>query len=207
MKELSDRQREILSYISGHIERAGIAPSLEDISSHFSFSPAAAHYAVEALVRKGFLEKDEGKMRALRLTGGERDERENLPIPLFQEEPFPSEIGMETERRCYVPRKVGRHGAFAFIVRSESMRDGGILPGDTAIVSTDASMLSDGSIVLADPGDGNERMELRRYRKLPGYVLLIPDNAIMGVRKSNSVTVYGILISIRRDYGSSASRA
>ena len=67
-------------------------------------------------------------------------------------------------------------------------------------------MRSDRDIVLADQGDESGQIELRRYRRLPGYVLLIPDNAIMGIRKSNSAKVYGILAAIRRDYGLPASR-
>ena len=101
---------------------------------------------------------------------------------------------------------MAKDGAYAFIVHSESMKDAGIMPGDIAILSQSTDKVRNGDIVLADSGENNERLELRRYRKLPDYVLLIPDNAIMGIRKSNSVKVYGILIAIRRDYGLPSAR-
>ena len=69
------------------------------------------------------------------------------------------------------------------------------------------SRLHNGAIVLADSGESNERMELRRYHRLPSYTLLIPENEIMGERKSMFVTVYGILISIRRSYELPAARS
>ena len=87
------------------------------------------------------------------------------------------------------------------------MKDGGILPGDIALMTRDTSRLHNGAIVLADSGESNERMELRRYHRLPSYTLLIPENEIMGERKSMFVTVYGILISIRRSYELPAARS
>ena len=130
-----------------------------------------------------------------------------MEIPLFPSEPSPADVREGyTDKACYVPRRIARSGAYAFIVRSESMRDAGIIPGDIAIMTDDISSLKDGDIVLADQGDESGQIELRRYRRLPGYVLLIPDNAIMGIRKSNSAKVYGILAAIRRDYGLPASR-
>ena len=206
MKEISRRQQEILSFIRGHIEEYGTSPTLAEIADAFSFSAAAAHYAVEALVRKGAVEKVEGKNRTLKLREDEREIRENVAIPLYMGEPSPSELMCKAAGSEYlVARKTARSGAYAFVVRSESMRDAGIIPGDIAIMSEDISSLKNGDIVLADSGEGSESMELRRYRKLPGYVLLIPDNAIMGIRKSNSVKVYGILAAIRRDYGLSSA--
>lgn len=207
MKKLSARQEEILGFIRKHIEEEGISPTLDEIAAAFSFSPAAAHYAIDALARKGALEKDEGRSRGIRLKDEERDERENMKIPLFSSEPSPADVREGyTDKACYVPRRIARSGAYAFIVRSESMRDAGIIPGDIAIMTDDISSLKDGDIVLADQGDESGQIELRRYRRLPGYVLLIPDNAIMGIRKSNSAKVYGILAAIRRDYGLPASR-
>ncbi len=207
MKALSKRQSEILSFIEKYIEENGKGPTLEEIASAFSFSSAAAHYAVNALVKKGSLEKDEGKNRAITLCEEAREARENVKIPLFPEEPCPESIGKkETDRSCYISKMMAKDGAYAFIVHSESMKEAGIMPGDIAILSQSTDKVRNGDIVLADSGENNERLELRRYRKLPDYVLLIPDNAIMGIRKSNSVKVYGILIAIRRDYGLPSAR-
>ena len=61
-----------------HIEEEGISPTLDEIAAAFSFSPAAAHYAIDALARKGALEKDEGRSRGIRLKDEERDETSYL---------------------------------------------------------------------------------------------------------------------------------
>lgn len=209
MRELSARQREILSFIRGYIDENGMSPSFAEIAEAFSFSVPAAHYAVEALVRKGAIGRDGSLPRSITLSKAERDERENIPVPLFLSEPLPEELSgtIEAERWVYERKALVDDSAFAFRVTSESMKDGGILPGDIALMTRDTGRLHNGAIVLADSGESNERMELRRYHRLPSYTLLIPENEIMGERKSMFVTVYGILISIRRSYELPAARS
>lgn len=209
MKELSARQKEILSFIRGYIDENGISPSFAEIAEAFSFYIPAAHYAVEALVRKGAIGRDGSLARSITLSPAERDERENLPVPLFPSEPLPEELSGEaaTGAWIYERKALVDDSSFAFRVTSESMKDGGILPGDIALMTRDTSRLHNGAIVLADSGESNERMELRRYHRLPSYTLLIPENEIMGERKSMFVTVYGILISIRRSYELPAARS
>ena len=67
MKELSARQKEILSFIRGYIDENGISPSFAEIAEAFSFSIPAAHYAVEALVRKGAIGRDGSLARSITL--------------------------------------------------------------------------------------------------------------------------------------------
>ena len=208
MRELSKRQQEILSFIRTYMEENGRSPSYAEIAEALSFSIPAAHYAVEALVRKGALGRDGNLARSITLSQAERAERENIPIPLFPAEPMPADLSdaIDTGRWIYERKAVADSSSFAFRVTSESMKDGGILPGDIALMTRDIRQLHNGAIVLADSGESNERMELRRYHRLPSYTLLIPENEIMGERKSMFVTVYGILIAIRRSYELPAAR-
>ena len=202
MKKLSRRQEEVLSCIRDHIDRTGISPSYAEIARSLSFSPQAAHDAVMALVRKGMLEKGGDTARSIVLSAQERMERENIAVPLFPSEPCADQLDgdSETGQWIYERKAIADSMCFAFRVTSESMKDGGIIPGDIAVMTRDVAKVRNGNIVLASSGDDGEAMELRRYHKLPGYTLLIPDNEIMGERKSISVTVYGILVAIRREY-------
>ena len=198
MKELSKKQEELLSFIRKKSEDDGIAPSYEEIGKAFSYSPSAAYYAVEALIKKGYLTKKSGMSRAIVLSEDERNERENIAIPLYEREIHPD--GDSPIGTTFVQKGLSSSELYAFRVTSESMKEAGIIPGDIAIMTKDTSHLKNDDIVLADASGNNERMELRRYRKLPDYVLLIPDNEIMGERKSANVTVHGILLAIRREY-------
>lgn len=201
MKDITDRQKQILDFISLYIYTNGRSPSLREIGEAFGFSHIAARDAVATLVRKGYLEKIDNGLRSLTFPLNERLKRENNAVPFYQAEPSYAVLSAGTEERIFIPRT--KKAAFTFKVTSESMRNGGILPGDFAVM-TDADIAkADGDIVLASLGDDEMIPELRRLRRIGnGYALLIPDNDTMGVIKAaeSSLRILGRLISIRRDY-------
>ena len=41
--------------------------------------------------------------------------------------------------------------------------------------------------------------ELRRLKRIPGFTLLVPDNASMGTIKTTEAEILGVLVSIRRE--------
>lgn len=70
MTKVSAGQMRVLAFISEYIGKHGYAPTMREIMGGAGYkSPASAKYAVEALVRAGFLETDHpGSPRALRLS-------------------------------------------------------------------------------------------------------------------------------------------
>lgn len=201
MKDITDRQKQILDFISLYIYTNGRSPSLREIGEAFGFSHIAARDAVATLVRKGYLEKIDNGLRSLTFPLNERLKRENNAVPFYQAEPSYAVLSAGTEERIFIPRT--KKAAFTFKVTSESMRNGGILPGDFAVMADADIAKADGDIVLASLGDDEMVPELRRLRRIGnGYALLIPDNDTMGVIKAaeSSLRILGRLISIRRDY-------
>ena len=201
MKDITDRQKQILDFISLYIYTNGRSPSLREIGEAFGFSHIAARDAVATLVRKGYLEKIDNGLRSLTFPLNERLKRENNSVPFYQAEPSYAVLSAGTEERIFIPRT--KKAAFTFKVTSESMRNGGILPGDFAVMADADIAKADGDIVLASLGDDEMIPELRRLRRIGnGYALLIPDNDTMGVIKAaeSSLRILGRLISIRRDY-------
>lgn len=201
MKDITDRQKQILDFISLYIYTNGRSPSLREIGEAFGFSHIAARDAVATLVRKGYLEKIDNGLRSLTFPLNERLKRENNAVPFYQAEPSYAVLSAGTEERIFIPRT--KKAAFTFKVTSESMRNGGILPGDFAVMADADIAKADGDIVLASLGDDEMLPELRRLRRIGnGYALLIPDNDTMGVIKAaeSSLRILGRLISIRRDY-------
>lgn len=201
MKDITDRQKQILDFISLYIYTNGRSPSLREIGEAFGFSHIAARDAVATLVRKGYLEKIDNGLRSLTFPLNERLKRENNAVPFYQAEPSYAVLSAGTEERIFIPRT--KKAAFTFKVTSESMRNGGILPGDFAVMADANIAKADGDIVLASLGDDEMIPELRRLRRIGnGYALLIPDNDTMGVIKAaeSSLRILGRLISIRRDY-------
>ena len=204
MKDLTERQKEILSFVSSYMLENGKSPTLREIGESFGFSHNAARDAVLALVKKGYLEKGTNEIRSLSFPLGERLERENAPIPFFGKEPSLKSIEENnTEEVMYVPRRIADSNAFAFRVTSESMRNAGILPGDIAILRKADGMPGNDEIILASYSDDEEKMELRRFHPIGNdYAELVPDNDTMGIIKvmqSNLITA-GVLTHIRRSY-------
>lgn len=55
---LSDRQREYLEFVIGHIAQYELSPRLDEIAEHFAVKPPTAHKTLQALQRKGYLFTD-----------------------------------------------------------------------------------------------------------------------------------------------------
>ena len=56
-KILTNRQREILNYISEHIDKKGFPPTRAELCTHFGFnSPNAAESHLRALEKKGMIQ-------------------------------------------------------------------------------------------------------------------------------------------------------
>src|ERR1019366_8712605 len=85
MTELTKRQRQVLDFIQSMRRSADAAPTLREIAAHFGFkSSRAAADHLDALKRKGFLESEPGKARALRVTWPlAKLRRLIVAIPLF----------------------------------------------------------------------------------------------------------------------------
>ena len=68
-RQLTKRQREILRFIAGHLERYGFPPTIGEIGESFGFSsPNAAFQHVRAIEKKGYLTREANFARAIRLT-------------------------------------------------------------------------------------------------------------------------------------------
>ena len=68
MKELTERQRQILDFIQLRQTSGKLTPTLREIASHFRFSsPNAALAHVQALIAKGALKTLRGRARALQV--------------------------------------------------------------------------------------------------------------------------------------------
>lgn len=199
MRGPTKKQQEILVYISSFISSNGYSPSLREIGAHFHVSPTAIHYTMEAMIKKGLLERKEGEKRAISLPSRIRKEMENTPIPLFSSEPEEEEIKRGSSKIIYIPQSLYSPSTFAFVVSSWSMKEGGILPGDIAILEMEREA-RDGDIVLAYPEGGDGKMELRRLRKLKNLSELWPENDSMGITRSQRIVICGILREIRRKY-------
>lgn len=197
MKKKTKRQSDILDFISHSIITEGRSPTLEEIASRFSFSVPAAHYAVESLKKKGYIEAEKDRKRSIRLTEDERNLRENISVPFFEMEPTGDELEGGSTKTMMVERKLGED-VFAYRVTSESMKNSGIIPGDIAVIRR-TETAEDEDIVLAEK-DEDGPLVLRRIHITSSYTELWAENDTTGIIRRKNFPIYGKLIEVRRYY-------
>src|SRR5215470_16841803 len=99
MKEMTERQREVLAFIKSFTERHGAPPTVREIGERFGFTARAAFDHLRALERKGVLHRrvtDKRVSRTLVLAerGPARRQAAEIPVlgriaagtPLYAEE-------------------------------------------------------------------------------------------------------------------------
>ena len=134
---LTRRQREILDYVSGHIEAKGYAPSFEEIAGQFGFqSLATVHEHLTNLERKGYIRRAHNESRAIEIIPP-RGQSGASELPLLglvaAGEPIEAIAGNDT---IAVPDElVPRRGrSYVLKVRGQSMIDEQIKDGDYVVV-------------------------------------------------------------------------
>ena len=165
-KFLTARQREIFTYIQKRIKE-GYPPTIREIGSKFGFSEKAAHDHLNALEKKKYIGREEGKPRAISilkeadpkletskwLEGQNANpalaevQRDIVEIPIFGRVAAgePLLASQNIEGTLPIPaRMVNNHECFALRIIGSSMVGAGILEGDFVIVRRQAN---------ADPGD------------------------------------------------------
>lgn len=199
MKGLTKKQQEILSFINKYLNSNLQMPTLKEIADNFSVSAVAIHYQLQAIQKKGFLTINSNASRGIILNNEEVDRRVNIAIPFYDKEPGLSDLNQIAHDYCYISRSLNLSDPYAFKVSSESMKDSGIMPGDIAIMDNTKNA-NNGDIVLAYIPDSPYKPDLRVYIKTPHVTVLQSDNESIGNITSTSVSIIGVLKSIRRNY-------
>ena len=212
--DLTDRQREVLDFISGSISRCGYPPTLREIGSHFGIrSTNGVNDHLRALEKKGYLQREDLKSRALRpLYGNGEYERPPVPgndnhlvdVPLLGRvaagQPILAvEQAEETLRVDRFFLGSGAREVFALRVKGDSMIEAGIHDGDFIFVKK-APNASPGEIVVALIED---EATVKRYFPEGDRIRFQPANASMEpimVRKRDfrSVNLLGVVIGVYR---------
>ncbi len=184
MKDMTQRQREVLGFMRGFSDKHGAPPTVREIAERFRFTPRAAFDHLRALERKGMLQRrvtDKRVSRMLVLTdrGPERARREReIPIlgkiaagaPIFAVENREDVIPVRPE---WLAAKGG--DVFALRVRGDSMILAHIADGDLVLVRKQESATA-GDIVAAMI---DQEATVKRFATEGGAVVLKPEHPTM----------------------------
>lgn len=216
---LTPRQYKLLMFINKTIKETGSCPSFDEMRKAIGLkSKSSVHSLIESLVERNYINKLPNRARALEVIRmpkvkpssiiEEEKRRESLienggvKIPFYGNiaagVPIDA-IANETEFLSVPKDFIGKGNYYALTVCGDSMQDGGILDGDTAIVKK-VSTASNGDIVVALI-DNNETT-LKVFRREGSTIKLMPQNKNYEpiVVDSSKVEVQGILSGIMRNY-------
>ena len=152
MRDLTDRQQQILDFISQSIMDRGYPPTLREIGSKMGIrSTNGVNDHLKALERKGFLKRDDQKSRTLRPVAlGNEDDLIDIPIlgrvaagePILAVEDAQDSVKVD---RCLLGNQ---QGVYALRIVGDSMIEDGIFDGDYVFVKK-TMIAEQGEIVIA----------------------------------------------------------
>ena len=203
MKELTKRQNEILTYIKKYMVSHGYPPTIREIGADLGVSsPATIHAHLANLESKGFIKKEDTKIRAIELLVENEyaiKGEEVVSVPLLGKitAGSPIEAIERPDEYFSLPAYLipNNKEVFTLLVSGTSMINAGILDGDIVIVERRNSARN-GEIVVAMT-DENE-VTLKTFYKESGYFRLQPENDTMDPIILDNVTILGKAIGLYR---------
>jgi repressor LexA len=147
---ITRRQKEVLDFISGFVQRNGYSPSFEEIARGLDLrSLATVHKHITNLQSKGLLARAHNRSRSIDVLPPRSKGRpiDRLPLMGRIAAGYPVET-VETPESISLGDIVGNREVFALQVRGESMRDEHIVDGDFVLVEKTNTARS-GEIVVA----------------------------------------------------------
>jgi repressor LexA len=200
---LTEKQQLVFDFICTSIQDRGYPPTLREIGEHFRIrSTNGVNDHLKALERKGYLQREELKSRALRPVGGAGEAIE-VPIvgrvaagrPILAVENIEDTVKVD---RFFLGSTSGRE-VFALRVKGESMIEDGIHDGDFIFVKKQLQAAK-GDIVVALIDD---EATVKRYYPEGDVIRFQPANARMQpilVRKRDfkNVNLIGVVVGVYR---------
>jgi repressor LexA len=203
---LTDRQKAVLDYIGRSIEKRGYPPTLREIGEHMGIrSTNGVNDHLKALEKKGYLEREDLKSRALRpisLDGaGPTGQMVEVPILGRVAAGEPILAIEQAEDTVKVDRFFlgSNREVFALKIKGDSMIEAGIYDGDYIFVKKQLQA-NRGDIVVAMI---NDEATVKYFHPEGDHIEFRPANAAMKpiiVRKREwkSVNLIGLVVGVYR---------
>jgi repressor LexA len=200
-ESLSPQQTKVLSLIEEEISRSGRPPTYRDIAQACGdVAVGTIQDHVRALIRKGYLEKEPGVARGLRLA----HHSPSVHVPILGTVPAGSPLEALENNLGFLsipakwPLKV-KAELFALRVKGDSMIEAGILEGDYVIVKKQNSA-ENGEIVVAMI-DGEATV--KTFSNKNGKTRLLPANprySPIEIQEGSENWISGRVVSVQRYY-------
>jgi repressor LexA len=199
-KKLTEKQEKILKVLEEFILEKGYSPTIRQLGQLVKIaSPSAVYKHILSLEKKGYLKREEGRMK---LSGLPSAAEVLTKVPLVGLVPAgdPREVFEVSGEAVDVPDwMVGRRrgNIFCISVDGKSMVDAYIDDGDRVLVER-TSTASSGEMVVALLDDGS--VTLKRLRIDNGDIFLVPENPEFHPIRVKELKVLGRVIGVLRKY-------
>lgn len=200
MTDLTPRERKTLDYIIETISEKGYSPSVRDIKGALGYKSTSTVYScLQKLELYGYIQKEDGKSRTIRVDGVSAASGMRVPIigrvtagvPVLAEENFDGYVDFIADGTgC------AQSNLFALRVSGESMIEAGIMDGDVVIVDK-RDYAENGEIVVAMIEDSATVKTF--YRENGGYRLQ-PENCELEPIYTDEVIILGKVVACIRLY-------
>lgn len=215
--KLSARQEQILAVVQRSIEERGFPPSVREIATQVGLaSPSTVKHHLDAMERKGILQRTPGTSRAIDLrqqvpTSGSGEglavagvqlptrfgEGDSIEAPLVGRiaagVPITAEQSVE-DVFALPTRLTGSGELFVLQVQGDSMTDAAICDGDYVVVR--AQPTADEGAIVAALIDDEATVKVLSYSS--GHQWLLPRNPDYSPIQADEATILGKVVTVLR---------
>ncbi|MBE6564507.1 MAG: transcriptional repressor LexA [Ruminococcaceae bacterium] len=202
MNELNEKEARMYRYITDSLRRDGYAPSVRDIQRDLGIkSTSTVHAYLARLEGKGYIQKENGKSRTLRIDGLVSEPQRTARVPILGGVTAGTPVLAVENIEGYLDFPLSgsghaRNELFALRVSGVSMINAGIHDGDIVIVRK-TSVAENGDIVVALLEDS---ATVKTFYKEKGHFRLQPENDELEPIITDSVLILGKVVSLIRYY-------
>jgi len=195
------RQLEVLDFIRHFVAHHRVAPTLDEMASHFQVSRITIHEHVKALEQKRVLKRTRNRARSIELKeagdASQVEARLILPVLGLVQAGTPSEP-FEAPEEFDFDGWIRNPGDFHLLrVTGDSMINDHIDEGDLVLINRKQSA-RDGDIVVAATPDGE--VTLKRIYRETNRVRLQPSHPTMQAMYYDSADVRGVVVGLIRRF-------
>ena len=199
---LTQRQKQVLTFLTTYLRENGYSPSMEEIATHFKMASLNGVYKhLKALQERGFISRLSNQARSIQILdpGDGRHTAPELPLvgTVAAGQPIEAISGLEY---VSVPDSFLTRGRnFVLRVEGDSMIEEHIQDGDLIVVE-EHSTAHNGQMVVALVDD--EKVTLKKFFREGSNIRLQPANVDLNpiVVSEERVQIQGIVVGVMRRY-------
>jgi repressor LexA len=196
---LTSRQKEIYDFIKERMEKRGYPPTVREIGNAFDIkSPNGVMCHLNALVKKGLIEREAQSARAIQIVGYQGREAQPAELPMYGAVAAGQPIAaVPADDRLNFRDLFCGPDHFALQVRGQSMIEDHIADGDYVVIRKQENAENGERVVAMVDND----VTLKRFYHQNEKVVLQPCNGAMGpivVDPESDTRILGVLVGVLR---------